>query len=124
MAATVCVASKLPFPLILEVPNKGRVTVKGVAVPYGTPPVIVPGGYALTPDLDEGFVTEWFRLYANSDMVKNNILYMMPKQMDARAKSKELASVRSGLEPLAGAEDPRVPKPRKGSGISEIVTAD
>jgi hypothetical protein len=108
--ATVTVASKLPFPFILDVPGKARIEVRGVAVPYGTPPVIVPGGYVLTPDLDEETVMQWFKLYENSDMVKNHALYVMAKSVDARAKSKEMAEIRTGLEPLEIHNDPRIPK--------------
>lgn len=84
-----------------------RVTLRGTAVPWGAPPAIVAGGYALTPDVDEDFATEWFRIFADLDMVKNRILYIAPKSQDARAMSKEYADVRTGLEP----NDPDKPGP-------------
>lgn len=83
----------------MDLPGGKRVTLRGTAVSFGTPPVIVPGGYALTPDVDEEFANEWFRIYANLDMVKNRIIYIASKAQDARAMSKELAEVKTGLEP-------------------------
>jgi hypothetical protein len=96
----VTVGCKLPMGIHLDLPGK-RVTLKGTAVPYGEPPVIVPGGYALTSDIDEDFMSEWMRLYAKLDIVEKQIVYVMPKPIEARARSKELVDVKTGLEPLS-----------------------
>lgn len=104
--STVVVACKLPTGFHMDLGGK-RVTLRGTAVPWGAPPVIVPGGYTLTPDVDEEFANEWFKTFANMEMVKQRIIYIAPKAQDARAMSRELAEVKTGLEP----KDPDKPGP-------------
>ena len=99
MAETVTVACKLPAGIHLDLPGK-RVTLRGIAVPYGEPPVIVPGGYALTPDVDADFMTKWLELYSTMDIVVKQILYVMPKSSEARSRAKELTEIKTGLEPI------------------------
>lgn len=87
-------------------------TLKGIAVPWGAPPVVIPGGYALTPDVDKNFWDEWLRLYNTMDIVEKGIIFAMPKPQEARAKAREFVDVKTGLEPL----DPEKP----GNGLEPL----
>jgi hypothetical protein len=113
MPDTVCVGCKLPMGLHLDLPGK-RVTLRGTAVLHGEPPAIVSGGYALTNDVDKDFMDEWLLRYAKLDIVEKQIVYVMPKPVEARAKSKELIDVKTGLEPI--------PPDKPGPGLEPIGT--
>lgn len=108
---TVVVGCKLPNGLHMDLEGR-RFTLKGTAVPWGVPPVITPGGYALTPDVDEEFANEWFRRNAGLTMVEKKIVYIAPKAQDARAMAREFSDVRTGLEP----RDPDSP----GPGLEQV----
>jgi hypothetical protein len=112
---TVTVACKLPNGVILELKGKGRVTVRGNAVEALPPTVpgerrrsvqplapalIVSGGYALTPDVDEDFWNAWVETYAGLEIVEKGIIYALPRAADARAKSREMGDLKTGLEPI------------------------
>lgn len=113
---TVIVACKLPTGLHLDLagPPPRRVTLRGTATPFGEPPIIVQGGYSLTHDVDEEFMDEWMRVYASTELVQKSIIFVHSKVADARAHSRELAEVRTGLEPL----DPDKP----GKGLEPVST--
>lgn len=113
--ATVTVACKLPNGVHLDIRGRGRVTLRGTAVAFGVAPVIVPGGYALTPDVDEDWWNAWLDLSRDLDIVKKQIVFAMPKPVEARARAREMAELRTGLEPM----DPDKP----GPGLQKVGVA-
>ena len=106
------------------------VVVQGPAQAVGTTPrgykapLIAPGGYALTQNVDADFFEEWMRQNAQNPIVKNKMIIVHGNARDAAAESRELAGVKSGLEPLnVEGDDPRIPKPIS-PGVDKIQTAD
>lgn len=123
MPGTVCVACKKPGGILMRVfefrdkdeplmgggyktvkeavQKGGAVFVHGPTVPFGKfPEVPVVGGYALTPNIDAEFAVEYMRQNAESDLVRNRIIYAVDKPETATRLAKEQESIRSGLEPL------------------------
>lgn len=88
--------------------DRGRVLIGGVAAPFGQVPASqVSYGYALTPNVDAEFWTEWLRQNATLDVVKNKLIFAIPKPVDIPAKTRELEDNKSGLEPLDPLNLPR-----------------
>jgi hypothetical protein len=108
------------------------VRVHGPAVPYGqAPKYIIAGGYALTPNVPADFARKWMEQNKDNPIVKNQVVFIMDKQEDARAKAKEQVAVKSGLEPLEPGtvrkngrdepRDPRWPKSRNPN-LTDVVS--
>jgi hypothetical protein len=104
----------------------------GPAVPHGqAPKCLIVGGYALTPGVPAEIAKTWVEQNKDNPMVKNQVIFIMDKAEDAKAKAKEQVSVRSGLEPLDpgtthrnGREtpkDPRWPKTRNPN-VSDVLS--
>jgi hypothetical protein len=91
------------------------VHIKGCAAPHGIP-IVTHGGYALTTNVDADFWTKWLEQNASTDMVRNNLIYAMPREDSAAGKGREQSEIRSGLERLDPAKLPK-------TGV-EITTAD
>ena len=127
MAETVSIACKLPNGIVLELPGHPRVYIKGSAVEIGlpserrttqdlsVPPLLVPGGFALTPDVDADFWRAWSTAYAGMEVLQKGLLFAMPKPQDARAKAREMAKEKTGLEPI----DPD----KMGDGLERVSAA-
>lgn len=118
----VTVACKLPNGIILRVfdmvdtvevipggmrtiqraqPKPEQVLVHGIAVPFGQAPKCrMAFGYALTENVNAEFAALWFKQNADSDMVRNKMIFAFEKASDIEAFAKEHQKVRSGLEPL------------------------
>ena len=138
---TVTVACKYPAGLLLRVFRTEEVqepvmgggwkTVQR-AVPNGEPvrvngparrleevlPWQVLGGYALTPGIPADFWAEWLRHNAESDIVKNGLIFAAPERDMAEGGARERASVKSGLEPLDPDNLPRVGKMKVERGVA------
>ena len=117
-------------------PKGEPIKINGPAVPFGkVPPFMIKGGYALTPNVPADIAQEFMRQNANSDMVKNNLIFIHEKHEYAEKRAKELKAVKSGLEPLDigtmrkdGREMPRdvrwparIPGPH-GTNLSTVAT--
>ncbi len=101
MPGTCTVALKLPNGLVLELPGRPTITVRGFAVPYGVAPALsIIGGYALTPNVDADFFEEWLLVNENLELVKKGLIFAHAKASDASAQAREFAELRSGLEAL------------------------
>jgi len=88
--------------------DKGRVLIGGVAAPFGQSPASqISFGYALTPNVDAEFWNEWLRQNAQSDVVKNKLIFAVPKPVDIPTRTRELENNKSGLEPLDPLNLPR-----------------
>jgi len=130
---TVTVACKLPHGLMLRlfemvdapepisgggmkmVPRArqiGRaITVRGTALPFGKlPDFKIEGGYAMTEGVDADFWDQWLKANADSDVVRNGLIFASPRIGHAIGQAREQEEVRSGLEPLLLDRDPRAPK--------------
>lgn len=94
------VACKLPNGLHLDVPGKGRVTLKGVMLPFGiAPDAPMPGGYTLT-SVDEEFWQAWVARNAESDIVVKKIVFASARADHTRGMAAEQTEIKSGLEQL------------------------
>ena len=108
----IVVACKLPNGLHLDVPGKGRVTLKGVALPFGVAPEApMPGGYTLT-QVDEEFWQAWVKNHADSDIVQKKIVFASARSDHTRGMAAEQKEIKTGLEPT----DPSKP----GTGLERV----
>lgn len=88
-----------------------RVVVFGNAVPFGqSPKTRIVAGYALTDGVDRDVWVAWLADNKNSDMVKNVLIFACDDIASAEARARTLSKIRSGMEPLDPAGDPRRPK--------------
>jgi hypothetical protein len=87
------------------------VTLNGNALAFGQiPEYKIIGGYAITEDVDAQFFAEWLRQNADSDIVKNRLVFAYEKASDLSAAARELRGQKSGLEPISQGGDARLPK--------------
>lgn len=122
MGTTVTVACKIPNGLALRVMEpytenelvmgggtrevtKHReigepVMIKGNAVREKMPPIITHGGYSLTTGVPADFWEKWFEQNKETALVRNNLIYAMPREDSAAAKGREMEEVKSGQERL------------------------
>jgi hypothetical protein len=122
---TVTVACKIPHGLQLQLV---RVMIYGPGRPVNPPPGFpdphpMAGGYALTHDVDSKFWEQWLEQNKLSPIVKNGLIFAMSSSNDVKAKAREQADFRSGLEPLNMEGDARMPKPRNAA-VGGITKAD
>ena len=107
--------------------------IRGTAYPAGAipdgffdrPEMIA--GHAITRNVPRKLWDTWFEQNAQSDMVRNGLIFAFVGMDDIKARSREMENVPSGLEPIKrgrmgpeGEEDiidPRLPKPSIG-GLS------
>lgn len=129
MPGTVVVASKLPHGLILRVfkmeaksePVMGggsrdtkvalelpqRATVNGVSHPQNRDSKApISFGYALTPNVDKDLWDLWLSQNADSDMVKNGLIFAHDKSGSTESEAREKEKIRSNLERLDPAKMP------------------
>lgn len=74
---------------------------------------LIVGNYALTPNVDAAFFSEWLEQNKNSPLVKNGCIYALADEASARDWAKENEARKSGLEPLdmsSAVPDARVPR--------------
>lgn len=77
------------------------IVIHGPQKPFGAEPkCIVVAGYALTSNVPIETWQEWKKQNADSDLLKNKLLFAYETPERATAAAKEHAKVRSGLEPL------------------------
>jgi len=74
---------------------------------------LLPGGYALTYGVPKDTWDLWYEQNRHSALVRNNIIFAQLTHVKATEQSKELRSVKSGLEPL----DPDKPGERMPGGV-------
>jgi len=126
--STVAVACKLPNGMLLQncemmevsvpLPGSGYITQKegrrvgpvvrlnGFAYPLGIPkaaptwPIV--GGYGITPDVDEAFMTKWMHDHRNDDVVTNRLIFICDSvqlAMGRAAEQEEIPSNLDGIDP-------------------------
>ena len=95
-----------------------RFVVRGPALAFGQLPNIqITGGFALTPGVPRDLAQTWLEQNKDSDIVRNSLIFFENDMERATARSKELSSVRSGLEPIDPTKLPR-------EFVKKIETAD
>jgi len=103
----IIVACKLPHGLHLDVPGKGRVTLKGTALPEDVrrenP---LPGGFSLT-SVDADFYAAWLKRNEDLEAVKRGFVFASARRDAAQGQARELDELETGLERL----DPEKPPP-------------
>lgn len=143
---TVTVACKLPAGLIIRgmrpdvrmVPVLGgghreekywkedgrRVQILGNAKPQnGEYKTRVEGGYALTHGVPKDLWEQWLEANRDQPMVQNGLIMACGSIEDAAAYGRDNRKIRSGLERLNPAGDPRNPRPLM-EHVAEITTGD
>lgn len=136
----VSVACKMPNGLILRtfVPNtetelvlgggsrdvtvyrqtEDQVIIKGTAARVGDPrpPILVEGGYRITPNVPKALYDAWYEANKTSDLVRNRLIYASESRADAEAFSRDNEKTETGLEGI----DPANP----GKRVRGIVPGD
>lgn len=105
--ANVTVGCKLPHGLVLTLPNsKVRVTLNGAnnGTVVGLDGKVVRGTCGYT-QVDENFIASWLKLYGETTMVKQQMIFVQKNEASAAAKAAELAKEKTGFE----AVDPAKP---------------
>jgi hypothetical protein len=88
-----------------------RVKINGYSVSFRKQaPYEIDHGYALTFNVDADIWDAWLAVNKNSDMVKNRVIFAMPKLEDVRSEVKKMEKVKSGMEQLQPEGDPRAPR--------------
>jgi hypothetical protein len=88
------------------------VKIRGFATPFGMMPRSpIIGGYALTPGVDRDLFDEWMKQNADSELVKNELIFAHRQRSDVEVQARDNAKEKSGLEPM----DPNAP-PREMKG--------
>lgn len=90
---TVIVGCKLPHGLTIEI-DGNSVTLNGI----NSSTII--GGYGLTYDVDKEFFDKYLELYADTELVKNGLIFAQEKLKEARTEAEEKAGLKNGLEPI------------------------
>ena len=89
----------------------GSVKIHGCSAPFGQLPAVpLAGGYALTPNIDKQFIDEWMKQNAESDIVKNKLIFTHDKAEFVHKRAQDNASLNSGLQPLVPDADARIPR--------------
>lgn len=107
-----------------------RVTLYGTAVAFGKRPRHrIAFGYALTPRVPVDFWNDWLKQNADSDLVKNHVVFAYAKDEDVVAAAKDQRGFRSGVQPLdvkstGDRKDARVPKGVTKGRREDEETAD
>lgn len=100
--ANVIVGCKLPHGLVLSLPNnKTRVTLKGAnsETIVGLDGKVVRGSCGYTP-VDESFINAWLKTYAESTMVKQQLIFVQKNEANAKAQAAEQEDQKTGFEPV------------------------
>jgi hypothetical protein len=83
------------------VPIGNRVKINGYAVPFGKAPTVpVISGFAVTPNVDAELFAEWMKQNADSDLVKNGLIFAHEKSGTAEGHARAHEKLKSGLEPI------------------------
>lgn len=98
--------------------SEAPIKINGPAVPHGQAPgYLIIGGYAITPNVPAAIATKWMMQNKDSDLVRNNLIFISDKADTVEKKAKEQKEIRSGLERLDvrsiqkdGKEVPRDPR--------------
>jgi hypothetical protein len=74
------------------------------------PEYAIIGGFGLTHGIPRDFAEAWFKQNAQSELVKQGLVFMEGTEQRARAQAKEYRPLQSGVQPI----DPNDPGPRAG----------
>ncbi|VWC89966.1 hypothetical protein BLA17378_04502 [Burkholderia aenigmatica] len=130
--ATVTVASKAPFDIILKLydlnemsePVMGggyrtfkqyqeRLTAKPIVIQGNSwaqnqgPHQQIVGGFAITHDVPKAFWDEWYEQNKNSDYIKNEMIFAHTEARSVTSKATDMAEVKSNIERLDPKNLPR-----------------
>lgn len=130
--ATVTVASKAPFDIILKLydlversePVMGggyrtfkqyqeRLTVKPIVIQGNSwaqnqgPHQQIVGGYAITQDVPKAFWDEWYEANQNSDYIRNEMIFAHSEARSVTSKAADMTEVKSNIERLDPKNLPR-----------------
>lgn len=105
------------------------VLIAGTAYPVGQAPAgfrdkpMMAGGYALTFGVNKDFFDRWMEQNKLNPIVVNRMIFGYEKIEEVRAKARNYADLKSGLEPLSPDDDPRMPRPL-AAGVTGVHPAD
>lgn len=86
----------------------------------GDVPHLIVGGYGITPGIPKDFWEQWLTDNEQSDLVKGGFIFAQPNETEARARARDGAKVRSGLEPIDPAAPGRLVGRAIGGSVSEV----
>jgi hypothetical protein len=70
------------------------------------------GKYAVTRDVPADFFERWLKDNADSDIVKNEVVFCADSESELKAKGRDFKDERNGMQPV----DPKKPQERMGGG--------
>ena len=120
--AQVTVGCKLPHGLILQLPKTSqRVTLRGANsnTVLGLDGKVARGTCGYTK-VDDAFIQAWLKLYAQTTMVKNGLIFVAKNEAEAKAEAADTAAQKTGFEAV-DPDKPAVPgiKPVEAAGKTE-----
>lgn len=99
--AMITIGCRLPNGLILELPGKPPVELKGQNSAHGDSPIIMLSendcGYT---DVDADFWQAWKTAYKGYAPLESNAIFEAKNRTEAKSIAKELKSEKTGLEPM------------------------
>lgn len=98
--------------------TEDQIVIGGTAARVGDPrpPILVEGGYRITPNVPKALWDSWYAANKHSDLVRNRLIYASEKREDAESFSRSHDGVLTGLEGI----DPSNP----GKRVRGIVPGD
>lgn len=90
---TVTVLNRLPHDLVLEVEST-KIVINGA-----NKETIIGSGYGVTENVDADFFAAWLNKYKDFKFVADGLVVAAKSDREAKAKGKDLAEKKSGLEP-------------------------
>lgn len=86
-----------------------QIRIKPAVLPYGAiPNYPIVNGFSLTRDVDANFWNQYFQQNRGLELITSGLLCAFANEQDATAYCKEYGALKSGLEPIAQKDDPRV----------------
>lgn len=105
-------------------PDGREITILGCSRPVGGEfRTRVVAGFALTQGVPKDLWDQWSEANAESDLVRNGLIFAYASTAETADAAKDARKVRSGLEPLDPKGDPRRPRPLNAR-VSQIATRD
>lgn len=85
-----------------------QVRIKPTVLPFGTVPnYTIESGFSFT-EVDANFWNDYYQQNKNLELITSGLLCAFKDERDAKAYCREYAALKTGLEPIAQVDDPRI----------------
>ena len=101
----------------LDIETEGQPT-RRVTVAGKNKRGLVVGGFGLT-EVQKDHWDEWLKTHGHLAPVKKGMIWAYSSRNGAESKAKELAEIKTGFEPIAPDNDPRMPKNIKTATVRD-----